>query len=68
MRKLLLASAIAAVTASSALAGGYVAPVMAPAPVVVEKGSSSSAGIWIPLALLVIIGVIVANDDDEPIE
>ncbi len=64
MRRLLLASAIAAVAATSAIAGGYVAPVVAPAPVVVEKGSSSSAGIWIPLALLLVIGLIVANDDD----
>ena len=64
MRKLLIASAIAAVTATSALAGGYVAPVVEAAPVVVEKGSSSSAGIWIPLALLLIIGVIVSQDDN----
>ena len=67
MRKLFVASAIAAVTASSAIAGGYVAPVVAPAPVVVEQGSSSSAGIWIPLALLLIIGVIVSQDDGEEV-
>ncbi|WP_372841334.1 tail fiber domain-containing protein [Phaeovulum sp.] len=68
MRKLLLASAIAAVSATSAFAGGYVAPVVAPAPVVVEKRSSSSAGLWIPLALLVVVALIVANDDDPDLD
>lgn len=63
MRKLLLATAIISLTATSALSGGYVAPIVEPAPVVVEKGSSSSAGIWIPLALLVIIGIAISQDD-----
>ncbi|MDP2064263.1 MAG: hypothetical protein Q8Q63_15590 [Phaeovulum sp.] len=68
MRKLLIATALSAF-ATSALAGGYVAPVVEPAPVVVQKSSSSSS-IWIPIAILVLIGLAVSHHghDDEPLQ
>jgi hypothetical protein len=68
MRNLFLAATVAALTSTSALAGGYVAPVVEAAPVVVAKSSSSSS-IWIPIAILVLIGLAVShhrNDDAQP--
>ena len=56
-------------TASTALAGGYVAPVVDVEPVVVDtKPASTNAGLVVPALLL--LGVIAAvasdnNDDDE---
>lgn len=55
-------------TASTALAGGYVAPVVDVEPVVVDtKPASTNAGLVVPALLL--LGVIAAvasdNNDDE---
>ena len=56
-------------TATSALAGGYVAPVVEVEPVVVdERPASSNAGLIVPALLL--LGVVAAvasdnNDDDD---
>ena len=67
MRKILLATALSAF-ATSALAGGYVAPVVEAAPVVVQK-SSSSTSIWIPIAILVLVGLAVSHHGhDEPVQ
>ena len=63
MRKILLATALSAF-ATSALAGGYVAPVVEAAPVVVQK-SSSSSGIWVPIAILVLVGVLASGHHDK---
>ncbi|MDP1669599.1 hypothetical protein [Phaeovulum sp.] len=67
MRNLFLAATVAALTSTSALAGGYVAPVVEAAPIVVAKSSSSSS-IWIPIAILVLIGLAVSHHghDGEP--
>ncbi len=59
MRKILLATVLSGF-ATSALAGGYVAPVVEAAPVVVQK-SSSSSGIWIPLILLVGVALLAGH-------
>ena len=59
MRKILLATALSAF-ATSALAGGYVPPVVEAAPVVVQKSSSSSS-IWIPIAILVGIALLAGH-------
>jgi len=59
MRKILLATALSAF-ATSAIAGGYVAPVVEAAPVVVQKSSSSSS-IWIPIAILVGIALLAGH-------
>jgi hypothetical protein len=63
MRKLLSALILAG-TATTATAGGYVAPVVEAAPVVVAKSSSSSS-IWIPIAILVLIGLAVSHHGDN---
>ena len=53
-------------TASSALAGGYVAPVVEVEPVVVdEKPASSNAGLVVPALLLLGVIAAVASDDDD---
>lgn len=53
-------------TASSALAGGYVAPVVEVEPVVVDqKPASSNAGLVVPALLLLGVIAAVASDDDD---
>lgn len=53
-------------TASSALAGGYVAPTVEVEPIVVdEKPASSNAGLIIPALLLLGVVAAVASDDDD---
>lgn len=53
-------------TASSALAGGYVAPVVDVEPVVFdEKPASSNAGLVVPALLLLGVIAAVASDDDD---
>lgn len=53
-------------TASSALAGGYVAPTVEVEPIVVdEKPASSNAGLIIPALLLLGVVAAVASDDDS---
>jgi len=68
MRKILLATALSAF-ATSALAGGYVAPVVEAAPVVVQKSSSSSS-IWIPIAILIGIALLAGHHghDEAPLD
>jgi len=53
-------------TASTALAGGYVAPVVEVEPVVVDqKPASSNAGLVVPALLLLGVIAAVASDDDD---
>ena len=63
MRKLLSALVLAG-TATTAAAGGYVAPVVEAAPVVVQK-SSSSSGIWIPILILVGVGLLASHHGND---
>lgn len=52
-------------SASSALAGGYVAPVVE-APVIVDtKPASSNAGLIVPALLLLGVIAAVASDNDD---
>ncbi|HBS49624.1 MAG TPA: hypothetical protein DEA05_05830 [Rhodobacteraceae bacterium] len=60
MKKLVLAAALSA-AASTAFAGSLAEPVVE-APVIVEETQSASAGILLPLLLLVLVGVAVAAD------
>lgn len=71
MTKFATFAAALGLTATSALAGGYVAPVVEIEPVVVEESAASSnAGLIVPALLL--LGVIAAvasdNDDDDTTE
>jgi len=59
MKKLALA-AVLSVAASSAFAGGIVAPVMEPA-VVEAQTSSSASGIVVPLMLLLVLAAAASN-------
>ncbi|MDO5612364.1 MAG: hypothetical protein Q4G14_03865 [Paracoccus sp. (in: a-proteobacteria)] len=53
-------------TASSALAGGYVAPVVEVEPVIVEeRAASTNPGLVIPALLLLGVIAAVASDDDD---
>ncbi|WP_156506800.1 hypothetical protein [Rhodobacter xanthinilyticus] len=58
MKKLAIITLAAGLSASTAFAGGYTAPVVEAEPVVV-KGSSSSNAAWVIPALL-LVGVAVA--------
>ncbi len=60
MKKLVLAAAMT-VAASSAFAGSLADPIIE-APVIVEEATSSSAGILVPLMLLVLVAAAVASD------
>lgn len=61
MKKLVLAAALAAAasTASIATAGNLAEPVIE-APVIVQEAQGKNKGIWLPLALLVLVGAAVA--------
>ena len=54
-------------SASTALAGGYVAPVVDVEPVVVDtRPASTNAGLVVPaLLLLGVIAAVASNDDDD---
>lgn len=53
-------------SASTALAGGYVAPVVDVEPVVVDtKPASTNAGLVVPALLLLGVIAAVASDDDD---
>lgn len=54
-------------SASTALAGGYVAPVVEVEPVVVDtRPASTNAGLVVPaLLLLGVIAAVASNDDDD---
>lgn len=61
MKKLATIALALGLSASTAFAGGYTAPVVEAEPVVVEGSSSSNAAILIPVLLL--IGIAVASAD-----
>lgn len=63
MTKFATFAAVLGLTASQALAGGYVAPVVEVEPVVVDtKPASSNAGIVIPVLLLLGVVAVAASD------
>ncbi len=72
MRKLLLATAIAAVSISSTVNAGAVAYVAPAAPVVVEEAAPmGSSGAWIiPLIAIGLIALAISQDDEprRPVE
>ena len=66
MTKFAIFAAALGLTASSALAGGYVAPVVDVEPVVVEeRPASTNAGLVVPALLLLGVIAAVASDDDD---
>ncbi len=68
MTKFATFAAALGLTASSALAGGYVAPVVEVEPVVVDAAepASSNAGLVVPaLVLLGVIAAVASDDDDD---
>lgn len=64
MKNIVAASLIAIMGAGSAIAGGL-SPVVVEEEVVVEKAASSVSPLLI-LGLLVLIGVLISRDNDEP--
>ena len=60
MKKLVLAAALTA-AASTAHAGSLADPIIE-APVIVEEATGSSAGVLVPLLLLVLVAAAVATD------
>ncbi len=63
MKKIAIITLALGLTASTAFAGGYSAPVVEAEPVVVEGSSSSNAGLLIPALLL--LGVIAAASSNS---
>jgi hypothetical protein len=59
MRNLMLAACVLATTASAALAGGYVAPVVEAQPVVVASPTSNPS--VFPVIVLVLVGLVYAT-------
>lgn len=59
MKKLVLAAALSA-AASTAFAGSLADPIIE-APVIIEEASSSSAGVLLPLVLLALVALAVAD-------
>ncbi|MGB3179065.1 MAG: hypothetical protein WBC68_13400 [Albidovulum sp.] len=58
MKKLMTLAAVVSLSAGAAFAGGYDAPAVEAEPIVVENGSSSSAGLIVPA--LLVLGVLAA--------
>ncbi|MBM3603827.1 MAG: hypothetical protein FJX25_03510 [Alphaproteobacteria bacterium] len=66
MTKFATFAAALGLTATSALAGGYVAPVVEVEPVVVEeRAATTNAGLVIPALLLLGVIAAVASDNDD---
>ena len=66
MTKFATFAAVLGLTASQALAGGYVAPVVEVEPVVVEeRPASTNAGLVVPALLLLGVIAAVASDNDD---
>ncbi len=67
MKTLVTSAAIAALAASSALAGGMAEPVeMAPVEIIEDTaGGSSNAGLIVPLILIALIAAAVAQSDSD---
>ena len=63
--RILKAAALAALVASPSFAGGIAEPVIEPE-VVAQDAGSSSAGILIPLLLLVLVGIAVSGGGSNP--
>ncbi|MCL7464929.1 hypothetical protein [Phaeovulum sp. NW3] len=63
MKKIATLALALGLTASTAFAGGYSAPVVEAEPVVVEESSSSNPGLIVPALLL--LGVIAAASSDS---
>ena len=66
MTKFAAFAAALGLSASTALAGGYVAPVVEVEPVIVDtKPASTNAGLIIPALLLLGVIAVIASDDDD---
>ena len=72
MKKLVIGTALILSGATSALAGGYAAPVIEAEPIAVEAAPAASGGMLIPALLAVVVVAAVASNDssnntpDEP--
>ena len=60
MKKLALA-AVLSMAGTSVFAGGVADPVMDPAPIVDQTGSSSAGGIIVPLLVLLLVAAAASN-------
>lgn len=68
MKKFALAAAVTAATLSAANAGALVDPIVEPEIIIQEAGTSSSAGILIPILLLIMIGVALSGGNSTPVD
>jgi hypothetical protein len=72
MNKFAIAAVVTLLGATSALAGGYAAPVIEAEPIVVEAAAAPSGSMLIPALLAVVVVAAVASNDssnntpDEP--
>jgi predicted membrane-bound dolichyl-phosphate-mannose-protein mannosyltransferase len=66
MTKFATFAAALSLSATSALAGGFVAPVVEVEPVVVEqRAATTNAGLVVPALLLLAVIAAVASDNDD---
>ena len=65
MKKLATVALALGLTASTAFAGGYTAPVVEAEPVVVAQSSSSNPAIVIPALLLLAVAVAASDSDSS---
>lgn len=65
--KTIAAIALAVSIATPAFSGALVDPIVEPEIIIEEAGTSSSAGLLIPILLLVLIGVALAGGSSTPI-
>jgi len=66
MKKIILGLAIATLAACAANAGALVDPIVEPVVIVEEATTSSSAGILIPLLLILFLGIALSGGDSSP--
>lgn len=64
MKKILLSAAAVALISGQAFAGGMAEPMMEPE-VIVEEAASSSGGFILPLILLALVALALANNNDS---
>ncbi|MDV7141262.1 hypothetical protein R3X27_01065 [Tropicimonas sp. TH_r6] len=58
MKKLVLAATLS-LAATASFAGGYEEPIIEP--VIIEEETGSSGGVWLPLAIFVVIAAAAAS-------
>ena len=65
--KFVTAAALSFALAAPAFAGGMAEPIMEEEVVAEETAASSNAGILVPILALILIGLAISNNGDDPV-